>query len=81
MNRREFLRRTVSDGAKVSAGVALGGLTACRDVGSRSVAQLNRKVKAMGDRIDKLETRQKNLVRTGLLFAGISTGLDLTLLL
>lgn len=81
MNRREFLKRSVGDGAKVTAGIALGGLTACRDAGSKSLSRLNREMKAMGDRIDRLESRQKKLVRAGLVFAGISTGLDITLLM
>ncbi len=84
MNRRQFLKRTVRNGASLTTGFVAGSLARGKEAGTeagRKLKSLDRRIRGLGDRIDRLEAGQKRLLRAGLLFAGISTGLDLTLLM
>lgn len=81
MRRRKF----IADFTKFSVVTAVTGAAATTAVNLRSVADdtrhgLTGQVDKLKQRMDSLESGQKNLVRAFCLVTALSTGLDLTLL-
>lgn len=81
MNRRQFLRKSIVRGVQGAAAVALVGGTQVRQAADAGRELADEKLTILRNRLDRLEKRHDKLVKATLVLAGVSIGLDVSLLL
>ena len=84
MNRRDFVARfgtTMAAAGAATAGVASVAYDKTRTAVVDGSEQLAKDVKAMAERLDKMEASQKRLLRVLITVVSLSTGLDVLNLL
>lgn len=81
MNRREFIRRAVGDGMKATTLVAVAASQKAGELTQPGREQFQAYVKSLEGRLDKMERRHARLLRATIIIAGVSAGVDLSLII
>lgn len=80
MNRRDFVARL--GGSVAAGGAAIATVAAAsRDKAQDGAQILRRELKALSDRLDKVDESHKRLFRALVVVASVSTGMDVLTLL
>jgi len=84
MNRRKFLtclRNTTTLSTTCGLGYVISASNKAKDISEKSLHELSNKFSQLEDRFDNMNKSHKKTMKAVLILAGLSTGIDMTIIL